>query len=69
MLPGPALVLAQDAAEPGSVLRSGGNCVEVAKARNQVLIHDSKNTHGGCVFVTVVDLLRYQIKAVEIWSA
>ena len=29
-------------------------------------------THGGemgCVFVTVVDLLRYQVKAVEIWSA
>ena len=23
----------------------------------------------GCVFVTVVDLLRYQVKAVEIWSA
>ena len=24
---------------------------------------------NGCVFVTVVDLLRYQVKAVEIWSA
>ena len=46
MIPGPALVLAQDAAEPGSVLRSGGNCLEVAKARNQVLIHNGKNTHG-----------------------
>ena len=26
-------------------------------------------TYNGCVFVTVVDLLRYQVKAVEIWSA
>ena len=44
------------------------NCRTADWTWSAVLSQGTRPWPMGCVFVAVVDLLRYQVKAVEIWS-